>query len=83
MTNFPIAVGLPTLVVAVSLVATGGQGYADAQSCWLSTQNRILWAFVVPALLIVSVSSVALLCLRVTVMMCPQLTVSFVNIMIK
>ena len=53
---FPIVVGLPTLVVAVSLAATGGHGYADPQSCWLSTRNHILWAFVVPALLIVSVS---------------------------
>lgn len=79
MTYFSIAVGLPTLVVAVSLVTTGGQGYADAQSCWLSTRNHILWAFVVPALLIVSVS----LYLSVTVMMCPQLTASFVNTMIK
>ena len=50
-------VGLPTLVVAVSLAATDGKGYADPQSCWLSTRNHILWAFVVPALLIVTVSS--------------------------
>ena len=57
MTYFLIVVGLPTLVVAVSLAATGGKGYADPQSCWLSTRNHILWAFVVPALLIVSVSS--------------------------
>ncbi|KAJ7374174.1 hypothetical protein OS493_009516 [Desmophyllum pertusum] len=46
--------GLPALVVAVSLAATQGRGYTDLQSCWLSTSNHVIWAFVAPALLIVS-----------------------------
>ena len=53
-----LVLGLPALVVAVSLAATQGRGYADLQSCWLSTSNHVIWAFVAPALLIVSVSFV-------------------------
>ncbi len=68
--------GLPALVVAVSLAATQGRGYADIQSCWLSTRNYVLWAFVAPALLIVSVSFGCCF-IRVTIMLCPQLSKTF------
>lgn len=51
-----VVLGLPALIVAVSLAATQGRGYANMQTCWLSTRNHVLWAFVAPALLIVSVS---------------------------
>ncbi|XP_022798427.1 uncharacterized protein LOC111336573 isoform X2 [Stylophora pistillata] len=50
--------GLPSLVVSLSLIVTQGQGYADMQSCWLSTRNHVIWAFVSPGLLIVSVNIV-------------------------
>lgn len=50
--------GLPSLVVSLSLIVTQGQGYADMQSCWLSTRNHVIWAFVAPGLLIVSVNIV-------------------------
>lgn len=56
MLTFLFLLGLPALVVSVSLAATQGRGYADMQTCWLNTRNYVLWAFVAPALLIVSVS---------------------------
>ena len=52
--------GLPAFVVSISLAVTQGRGYTDMRTCWLNTRNHVLWAFVVPALLIVSVSLAAL-----------------------
>ena len=58
--NSLFLLGLPAFVVSISLAATQGRGYTDMRTCWLNTRNHVLWAFVVPALLIVSVSLAAL-----------------------
>ena len=49
--------GIPLLIVVVSLAATQGDGYGTESSCWLSIENKLIWAFVGPAFLVILVSA--------------------------
>ena len=46
--------GIPLLVVSISFGVTKGDGYGGKSFCWL--EDKLIWAFVVPAFLIVMVS---------------------------
>jgi hypothetical protein len=49
--------GIPLLIVVVSLGATQGEGYGTESSCWLSVENKVIWAFVGPAFLVILVGA--------------------------
>ncbi|XP_068703384.1 adhesion G protein-coupled receptor L4-like isoform X3 [Montipora foliosa] len=50
--------GFPALVVAISLIITRAGGYGGEDVCWLSVKNGLIWAFIGPALLVISVNIV-------------------------
>ncbi|XP_077991166.1 adhesion G-protein coupled receptor D1-like [Glandiceps talaboti] len=52
--------GLPALVVSVTL-AIDHHGYGTASHCWLSTVRHTIWAFIGPALIVISVNTVVLI----------------------
>ena len=43
------------MIVVVSLGATQGEGYGTKYSCWLDVENKLIWAFVGPAFLVILV----------------------------
>ena len=49
--------GIPLLIVVVSFGATQGEGYGTESSCWLSVENKLIWAFVGPAFLVILVGT--------------------------
>ena len=49
--------GIPLLIVVVSLGATQGEGYGTESSCWLSVEDKVIWAFVGPASLVILVGA--------------------------
>jgi hypothetical protein len=53
--------GIPLLIVAVSFGATQGEGYGTESSCWLSVENKLIWAFVGPAFLVILVGALIFL----------------------
>ncbi|CAB4005878.1 adhesion G -coupled receptor L3-like [Paramuricea clavata] len=55
--NF-IGWGIPLLIVVVSLGATQGEGYGTESSCWLSVENKVIWAFVGPAFLVILANTI-------------------------
>ncbi|XP_028416355.1 adhesion G-protein coupled receptor D1-like [Dendronephthya gigantea] len=55
--NF-IGWGIPLLIVAVSLGATQGDGYGTETSCWLSVENKVIWAFVGPAFIVILINTI-------------------------
>ncbi|CAB4016253.1 adhesion G- coupled receptor D1-like [Paramuricea clavata] len=57
MFNF-IGWGIPLLIVVVSLGATQGKGYGTEFSCWLSVENKVIWAFVGPAFLVILANTI-------------------------
>ena len=54
-----IRAGLPAVIVAVTVTATLGNGYGTDQSCWITTENHVIWAFVAPAMAIIMVWSLS------------------------
>ena len=58
---FTTVTGIPLLIVVVSLGATQGEGYGTESSCWLSVENKVIWAFVGPAFLVIFVGGFILL----------------------
>ncbi|XP_068720459.1 adhesion G protein-coupled receptor L4-like, partial [Montipora capricornis] len=50
--------GFPALVVAISLIITRAGGYGGEDVCWLNVKNGLIWAFIGPALLVISVNIV-------------------------
>ncbi|XP_053382040.1 CUB and sushi domain-containing protein 1-like [Mercenaria mercenaria] len=60
----PCAWLIPALIVGISLGATRLRGYGNEQFCWLSVQGGLIWAFVVPAMIIIVVNFVLLVILR-------------------
>ena len=57
--------GIPLLIVVVSFGATQGEGYGTESSCWLSVENKLIWAFVGPAFLVILVGALNNLGLKV------------------
>ncbi|EDO37334.1 predicted protein [Nematostella vectensis] len=58
MTSF---VGIPVLVVGISLAVVGGsprgiQSYTQLKACWISYNHHVIWTVVVPAALVIVVS---------------------------
>ncbi|XP_052810469.1 uncharacterized protein LOC128238517 isoform X2 [Mya arenaria] len=51
---------LPAVIVGISLGATQTQGYGNTYFCWLSISRGVIWAFVAPALLIISLNIICL-----------------------
>lgn len=52
----PLAWGIPMVIVAVSMVATGLEGYGNNKFCWLTIEEGVIYAFVVPAALIIVIN---------------------------
>ncbi|XP_059150160.1 adhesion G protein-coupled receptor L4-like [Physella acuta] len=46
----------PAVIVALSLCITTAEGYGFEDFCWLSTENGVIWAFIVPVLLIILIN---------------------------
>ncbi|XP_068744277.1 adhesion G protein-coupled receptor L4-like [Montipora capricornis] len=53
------AYGLPGIIVLIA-ASVAHEGYGTESSCWLSVANGVIYAFVVPALLIILVNTVIL-----------------------
>ncbi|XP_052808064.1 adhesion G protein-coupled receptor L4-like [Mya arenaria] len=51
---------IPAVIVGISLGATQTQGYGNTNFCWLSLSRGVIWAFVAPALLIISLNIICL-----------------------
>ncbi|WAR06915.1 AGRL3-like protein, partial [Mya arenaria] len=51
---------IPAVIVGISLGATQTQGYGNTYFCWLSLSRGVIWAFVAPALLIISLNIICL-----------------------
>ncbi len=47
--------GLPVVIVAVTLAATLDQ-YKAQRYCWLNIQSHVIWAFAGPVLVVLAVS---------------------------
>ena len=52
--------GFPVVIVAISLGATQAVGYGSSEACWLDVKSGVVWAFIGPAILIISVSGYSL-----------------------
>ena len=52
------SLGCPAVVVAVSLAVTRAKGYGSSGTCWLDVDSGLIWAFIGPALLVISVSKI-------------------------
>lgn len=50
------SVGFPALIVVISLAATQADGYGTSETCWLDVPSGLIWAFIVPAVIIILVS---------------------------
>ena len=48
--------GLPAIIVTISLVVTQANGYGNTEACWLDVKSGLIWAFIAPALLVILVS---------------------------
>ncbi|CAG5131543.1 unnamed protein product, partial [Candidula unifasciata] len=48
--------GVPMIIVAVSLGVTKAEGYGTKTSCWLSTSDGLIWAFVGPVLFVLLIN---------------------------
>ncbi|XP_045211817.2 uncharacterized protein LOC123563207 [Mercenaria mercenaria] len=46
----------PVVIVAISMGAVELDGYGDEKSCWLSTKTGLIWAFLVPVLIIIVIN---------------------------
>lgn len=51
-----VFLAIPLVIVAASLAATQTNGYGSSTYCWLSTENMVILAFIVPVGLVVLVS---------------------------
>ncbi|CAB4008983.1 adhesion G- coupled receptor D1-like, partial [Paramuricea clavata] len=60
--------GIPLLIVAVSFGATQGEGYGTESSCWLSVENKLIWAFVGPAFLVILANTIVFVMVLRTMM---------------
>ncbi|XP_058959688.2 uncharacterized protein [Pocillopora verrucosa] len=50
--------GFPAVIVAISLGATQAVGYGSSEACWLDVKSGVAWAFIGPAILIISINIV-------------------------
>ncbi|XP_053397670.1 adhesion G protein-coupled receptor L4-like isoform X2 [Mercenaria mercenaria] len=51
---------MPAVIVGILLGASKLEGYGNQNFCWLSVDNGLVWAFVAPALLIISLNCICL-----------------------
>ncbi|XP_059147177.1 adhesion G protein-coupled receptor L4-like [Physella acuta] len=63
-----VAYGGPFIIVAVSLIVSGSQGYGDHTTCWLSPDQGLVWAFIGPVILIMAINFTILAIIVVTLM---------------
>ena len=54
--SLSLSVGFPAMVVVISLAATQTAGYGTEDTCWLDVSNGLIWAFIAPAITVISVS---------------------------
>ncbi|XP_053385920.1 adhesion G protein-coupled receptor L3-like isoform X2 [Mercenaria mercenaria] len=47
---------LAVIIVAVSMGVTKLEGYGTENKCWLSTETGLIWAFIVPVLVIIALN---------------------------
>ncbi|KAL4217937.1 hypothetical protein ACF0H5_022676 [Mactra antiquata] len=52
--------GIPAVIVGCSLGVTRLKGYGNSNYCWLSVDNGLIWAFVGPALAIITFNMICL-----------------------
>ncbi|XP_078361558.1 adhesion G protein-coupled receptor B2-like [Oculina patagonica] len=50
--------GFPIIVVSISLGVTRADGYGSPEACWLDVSSGLIWAFIVPATVIILVNIV-------------------------
>ncbi|EDO49772.1 predicted protein, partial [Nematostella vectensis] len=54
--------GFPIVLVSVSIGISRLQGYGDVgKVCWLSADSGLLWAFIAPALFVITVNTIVLI----------------------
>ncbi|XP_045197925.2 adhesion G protein-coupled receptor B2-like isoform X2 [Mercenaria mercenaria] len=49
---------LAVIIVAVSMGVTKLEGYGTENTCWLSTETGLIWAFIVPVLVVIALNIV-------------------------
>ena len=54
--SLSLSVGFPAMVVVISLAATQTAGYGTEDTCWLDVSSGLIWAFIAPAITVISVS---------------------------
>lgn len=50
--------GFPAIIVVISLAATKAEGYGTTEACWLDVPSGLIWAFIAPALIVISINLV-------------------------
>ncbi|XP_060568535.1 uncharacterized protein LOC132727141 isoform X2 [Ruditapes philippinarum] len=50
---------LAVIIVVISMGATQLQGYGTEQACWLSTETGLIWAFLVPVLVVIVINFIS------------------------
>ncbi|XP_060559239.1 adhesion G protein-coupled receptor E3-like [Ruditapes philippinarum] len=53
--NLLVSYGIAMTVVAVSVGSTQLKGYGTDKYCWLSTETGLIWAFLIPVIVVITV----------------------------
>ncbi|CAE1158578.1 unnamed protein product [Acanthosepion pharaonis] len=46
----------PAIIVGISLISTQTKGFGNDVFCWLTPEDNVIWAFIVPALIIIVIN---------------------------
>lgn len=46
----------PAIIVGISLISTQTKGFGNDVLCWLTPEDNVIWAFIVPALIIIVIN---------------------------
>ncbi|XP_059143777.1 uncharacterized protein LOC131931091 [Physella acuta] len=63
-----MAYGAPLTIVMVSLYATFFHGYGDDKHCWLTSERGVIWAFLVPVIVILIINGIILVYIIITML---------------
>ncbi|XP_050392859.1 adhesion G protein-coupled receptor B1 [Patella vulgata] len=53
-----LAWGIPLIIVIISTAVTRFKGYGNEHFCWLSIKGGLIWAFIVPGLIVIMINAV-------------------------
>ena len=54
--SYNFASGSPAIIVSISLAVTQANGYGSKATCWLDVKSGLIWTFIAPTFVVISVS---------------------------